>query len=72
MLNITWVNSRVCVTSRNTERESDHVAVGGKNPVDALEKWLLGDLGAGAVPGWGAVCEEIRLPKGKVGSPGSS
>lgn len=52
--------------SRNTERESDHVAVGGKAPVGALEKRLPGVLGVGAA------CEEIRLPKGKVGSPGSS
>lgn len=58
--------------SRNTEHESDHVAVGGKAPVGALEKRLLGDLGAGAVPGWGAACKEIRLPKGKAGNPGSS
>lgn len=51
--------------SCNTECESDHVAVGGKAPVSALKKRLLGDLGVGAV--W----EEIRLPKGKVGSSGS-
>lgn len=58
--------------SHNKEGESDHVAVGGKAPVGALEKWLLEDLGVGVVPGWGAACNEMRLPKGKVGSPGSS
>lgn len=57
--------------SRNTERESDHVVVGGKAPVCASEKQLLGDLYSNAVPGWGAACDEIRLPKGKVGSPRS-
>ena len=58
--------------SRNTECESDRVAVGGKAPVGALEKRLPGDLAVGVVPGWGAMCKEIRLPEGKVGSPGSS
>lgn len=72
MLNITWVSARVCVSSRNAECESDRVAVGGKAPVGALEKWLPRHLGAGAVPGWGAAWEEIGLLKGKVGSPGSS
>lgn len=58
--------------SRNVEHESAQVAGGGKAPVGALETWLLGNLPAGADPGLGAACREIRLPKGKVGSLGSS
>lgn len=55
--------------SHNAECESDDTAVREKATVDALEKQVLGDLGADAVSGWWAVCEEILLPKGKVGSP---
>lgn len=59
----------VCVMSHNSEFESDHITVREKAAVDALEKQVLWDLGADAVSDWGAVSEEILLPKGKVGSP---
>lgn len=55
--------------SHKSECDSDHIAVREKAAVDALEKQVLWDLGADVVSGWGAVCEEILLPKGKVGSP---
>lgn len=65
VLNITWVSSRVCVMSHNSECESDHIAVREKAAVDTLEKQVLRGLGADAVSDWGARCEEICCPRAK-------
>lgn len=45
--------------SHNSECETGYIAVREKAAVDALEKEVPEDLGAHAVSGWGAVCEEI-------------